>query len=321
MKKRKESFKEKICNLPFIKEGLAWSKVYSAPGFSGASLYNVLSFIIDEIQEDNLTTRANSVAFSLFLSIFPAIIFIFTLLPLIPMVQDYTNMLEIQLNGVIPKNAHEYIFGIIKDITSIQRDGLLSLGVFLALIFSSNGMLTLMSGFDKAYNTTFKYRSYVKKRLIAFVLTVILSFLLIVSLILMVVESKLFDYLQVTYYIPDLILMGFSLIKWVVAVFLVYTGISIIYTYGPSMYHKVKFINIGSMIATFLSLLTSLLFSYFINNFGQFNEIYGSIGALMVIMIWIQFNSFILLVGFELNASVAINKILMLKDQLPSIES
>lgn len=89
--------------------------------------------------------------------------------------------------------------------------------------------------------------------------------------------------------------------------FLVYTGISLIYTLGPSMHRRIPFINVGALIATILSLITSLGFSYFINNFGRYNEIYGSIGALIVIMVWIQFNSFILLVGFELNASISVH--------------
>lgn len=306
--KRKKTLQNILLDLPFVRQIIAWSKVYSPPGFKGVPISDIILFIGEELKKDNLTTRANSVAFSLFLSLFPAIIFIFTLLPLISIVQDYSTMLQVQLRGVLPNNAHEYIFNIINDITSIKRDGLLSLGVFLALFFSSNGMLTLMSGFDKAYNMTFKPRNYFAKRVIALMLTIVLSLLLIVSLVLMVVEGKVFDYLQLHYHLPNVMLIIFRIVNWLVAVFLVYTGITIIYAYGPSMHRKIGFVNIGSIIATVLSLLTSLLFSYFINNFGKYNEIYGSIGALMVIMVWIQLNSFILLVGFELNASVAVNR-------------
>ncbi|MGB4958964.1 MAG: YihY/virulence factor BrkB family protein, partial [Saprospiraceae bacterium] len=163
-------------------------------------------------------------------------------------------------------------------------------------------------GFDKAYKHTFKARVWWKSRLIAIGLTVVLSMLLIISLVMMVIEGKVMDYLSQVYHISDGILLSLSILNWLFSIFMIYTGISLIYTFGPSMYRRIPFINIGSILATLLSLLTSLGFSYFINNFGRYNEIYGSIGALMVMMVWIQFNSFIILVGFELNASLAIHK-------------
>ena len=308
LKWNNDKIRQSFFRLPLVRKVLAWSKVYSPPGFSGVTIYEVITFVIKETQKDNLTTRANSISFSLFLSIFPAIIFLFTLLPLFPVVQDYTAMLSDQLVGVIPKSAHEYIFSIIYDITAIKRDGLLSLGAVLALFFSSNGMMTLMSGFDKAYNDTFKPREWWRTRLVAIALTVILSLLLIISLIMMVVEGKVMNYIANVYHVSEVILTLVSIFNWLFAVFMVYTGISLIYTFGPSMHRRIPFINIGSIMATMLSLLTSLGFSYFINNFGHYNEIYGSIGALIVMMVWIQFNSFIMLVGFELNASLAVHK-------------
>ena len=308
MKRKKWNIAEVIHYRENLKRLLSWSKTFIPRGFSGVSLYEVVTFVLKETQKDNLTTRANSVSFSLFLSIFPAIIFIFTLLPLFTIVQDYTTMLSDQLRGVIPKNAHEYIYSIINDITSIKRDSLLSFGALLALFFSSNGMLTLMSGFDKAHHETFKPRKWYISRLIAIGLTVVLTLLLIVSLIMLVLEGHVITYLRDVIRFSDVLIFLFSVFNWFFAIFLVYTGISLIYTLGPSMHRRIPFINVGALIATILSLITSLGFSYFINNFGRYNEIYGSIGALIVIMVWIQFNSFILLVGFELNASISVHK-------------
>ncbi len=185
-----------ILSLPLVKRCIQWSKEYSPPGFSSVPLFDVLKFVIVETQKDNLTTRANSISFSLFLSVFPAIIFIFTLLPLFTFVQDYTTMLSSQTEGVIPKSAHDYIFSVINDITSIKRDGLLSLGALGALFFSSNGMLTLMSGFDKAYNHSFKHRTWWKSRMVAIGLTVVLTLLLIISLMMMVLESVALEYIR-----------------------------------------------------------------------------------------------------------------------------
>jgi membrane protein len=304
----------KILHHPLISRILDWSKKYSPPGFDGVPIYKVIQFIINEANKDNIVNRANSVAYSVFLAIFPAIIFLFTLLPLFPFIQDYTLLFSDYLHGLVPEEAHAYLMNIITDITSKRREGLLSLGVFLALFFSSNGMLTLMSGFDKTYHITFHERNYFVKRLVALNLTIVLTVLLIISFFLVVLGDKIFYWIYDFAHLSDKSLFLLKMIKWLVAILLVYSGISIIYRYGPSMYKKIPFINIGSIMATVLFLLTSLAFSYFINNFGRYNEIYGSIGALIVILIWLQINAFIILVCFELNASVAVHKDLMVQE-------
>ncbi len=293
-----------ILNFPLVRAVLRWSKSYSPPGFSGVSVFNVIDFVVKELKKDNITTRSNSVAFSLFLSIFPAIIFIFALLPMFPIVKDYTMMLNDYLKEALPSNAHNYLFTIINDITSIKRDGLLSVGAILALYFSSNGMLTLMMGFDKAQNEAFHVRPWWRSRVVAFVLTVILLLLMVVSLLITIVEDTILEWLRTTLSVSETLLNFASLFNWLFAIFVIYTGISLIYTFGPSMYRRIRFINVGSIVATLLMLLASLGFSFFIDNFGRYNEIYGSIGALIVFLVWLQFNSMILLIGFELNTAL-----------------
>ena len=144
--------------------------------------------------------------------------------------------------------------------------------------------------------------------MVAIGLTVVLTLLLIISLMMMVLESVALEYMRQVFHASAPFLLVLSILNWLFSIFLVYTGISLIYHFGPSMHRRIPFVNVGSMIATAMSLITSLGFSYFINNFGRYNEIYGSIGALIVMMIWIQVNSFIMLVGFELNASVVVYK-------------
>ncbi len=287
---------------------IEWTKEFSPWGFSGLPLYDVVDFVWKEAKKDNIMIRANAVSFSIFLSLFPAIIFLFTLLPLIPGVQDFTTTLSDNLSKVLPKSVHDFIFNIIIDLTSIKRDGLLSVGAFLALWFSSNGMLNLMSGFDKAYNDTFIDRPWFKDRIVAVALTIILSLLLISSLVAVVVEGKVLEWLASHYQFSAVFLWVISFLNKLFALFVVFTGISLIYRYGPAMHRRTAFFNIGSVIATVFSILTSFIFSEFINNFSRYNEVYGSIGALIVTMIWIQLNALIMLIGFELNASVAIHK-------------
>lgn len=305
-----------IVNLPILKQIVDWTKMYAAPGFSGVPIYYIAKFIYDEAQKDNLTMRANSIAFSLFIAIFPTIIFLFTLLPHIPIVQDYVLVIDRNLKSVLPDNAHEYITQIITDITSIKRSGLLSVGFFLSIFFASNGMITLMSGFDKSYNQVFSSRSIFKKRFIALNLTLILTLLFIVVIVMFVVSQSFIDWLSTQYILSDWFIFAFSAgFRYILGIALIYTGISLIYQYGPSLFRKFPFINVGAITASCLLILGTWLFSFFINNFGRYNEIYGSIGALIVVMIWLQVNSFILLVGFELNASIAVVKNNMLKEK------
>lgn len=323
-----KQFRHWVSNLPILKQILDWSKVYSLPGFSGVPIYNILVFIYKETMRDNITTRANSVAFSLFLAIFPFIIFLFTLLPYLfepadfstflgkilpqsdnlPTSGTYMEILEEYLSSVLPTTANKYLLEIIEGIIGIKREGLLSLGFFLAIFFASSGMLTLMYGFDKSYEESYKTRSYFKKRLVAANLTILLSVLFIGSFILLIIGNIILAYISERFALANSSIWFFTMVKSLAAIALLYTGITIIYKFGPSLKKRIKFINPGSILATILSIITSLGFSYFINNFGRYNELYGSIGALVVIMLWLQFNAFVILIGYELNASIAVNR-------------
>jgi len=301
LKERLENIRNTIVNLPILKEILDWSKRYSLPGFAGVPIYNIINFIYKEMTQDNITTRANSVAFSLFIAIFPFIIFLFTLLPILFQPSDFAYFLQKILpdSSTISESA-TYL--------EILKDGLLSVGFFLAIFFASSGMLTLMSGFDKSYEETFKTRGYFRKRGVAIMLTILLSTFFIVSFFFLIIGNLILGYLSERWGISDSYMWVIKIIKYLIAFLLIYLGITIIYRYGSSLKRRVPLINPGSILATILSILTSVGFSYFVNNFGRYNELYGSIGALIVIMLWLQFNAFVILIGYELNASIAVNR-------------
>ncbi|MEZ4911633.1 MAG: YihY/virulence factor BrkB family protein [Saprospiraceae bacterium] len=292
---------------PWILSILEWSKDFSPFGFHGVSLYQAFVQIIEETNLSNIINRANSIAYSLFLSLFPTIIFIFALLPLMPVAIDFTASLKESTKDIIPYTAHKYIFDIVNDLVLIKRQGLLSLGAILALYFSSNGMLTLMGGFDKTYSEVFKKRNFIVQRFWAIGLTLLLTLLLIIALTIPVLQEYFLSFLEGYFSIPKFSNDILALLMWFITIFIIYTGISFIYRFGPSMYRKINFFNIGALLATVFTLVLSKLFSIYINNFGSFNEVYGSIGALMVLLIWIQLNSMILLIGFEINASIVIS--------------
>ena len=286
---------------------LSWSKSKSLPGFEGVPLYYVIAFIIRETQKDDINTRANSIAFSFFLAIFPGIIFLFTLLPIMPFSDYYASTLQRAIASALPMNASSYLADIINGVTEVMRGGLLSVGFFFSMFFASSGVLTLMVGFDKNYDQTFKPRGYFKKRGLALLLTLLMIAMFFVSVLFVIIGESALGYVLHKLGFSDLSLIVTAL-RYLIAIAVIYSGISMIYRYGPSMYKRTPFFNAGSLLATLLSILTSIGFAFFINNFGRYNELYGSIGALIVILLWLQFNAFVLLLGFELNAAIAVNR-------------
>lgn len=308
MKKKWQEFKEWLLGPRRIRQIIVWSKKLKLPGFSEVPIYNIVTFIYEELKKDDIITRANSVAFSFFLSIFPFIIFVLPIISITPWVRQSIAEFEQNIEGVLPQYAIDYIIGIITEIQPEGIFGVQGIGFLFAAFFASSGMLTLMYGFDKSYEISFKSRSYLKKRLVAFNLTILLSVILILSVVFIVVGQQYLQHLIDTISIGFIQALLFQMIKWLVVYFLFYVVITIIYRYGPSIYRPLKLINPGATVASVFSLLASMGFFYFLNNFGKYNEIYGSIATLIIILLWLQINSFIILAGFELNASIIVNR-------------
>jgi membrane protein len=250
------------------------------------------------------------------MSIFPSIIVLFTMLPYTPIYrmevdyngekQDFEQVLQQTITEAMPGEAGEMLVGSINDIMKIERGGLLSLGFILAIWFASNGMISMMRGFEKKHRLTFHKRTGWQKRIVALKLTFLLGFVLISSVLFIILGNTLlrllFNYIDAGW-LTRLVLFSF---KWVVALTLFYTTFSTIYRYGVSTRKAIPFFNPGAMLATLLSVATSWGFSYYVDNFNSYNKVYGSIGTLIVLMIWIQLNCMILLIGFELNAGIAV---------------
>jgi membrane protein len=291
---------------PLRQRVLDWSKKHSLPGLKRIPLYNLATFINDELKEDALVTRANSMAFSFFLAIFPAIIVLFTLLAYTPLYEEFDRELYRSIHEVMPGDAGKMLFKTVQDIATIPRSGLLSFGFFLALWFSSNGMMSMMRGLEKDYPITFRQRSGFHKRLIAIQLTFLVAFVLVASVLFVILGNVIlgfvFQFIKADI-VTQAIVFAF---RWVVVLLLFYTTFSTIYRFGSSTWRPISFFNPGALLATLLSVLSSWGFSFYVDNFGSYNKLYGSIGTLIVLMIWIQLNCMILLIGFEINAGIAV---------------
>lgn len=274
------------------------------PGFNNLPVYTVTVFFIKKLEASELTIFSSYIAFNFFLALFPGIIFLFTLIPYIEIedINFHVELLNI-FKDLLPVSAYQTVEETLVDIINQPRGGLLSIGFISALYFSTNGINAIIESFNKSYHLS-ETRTFINQRLVAIGLNFILILFLFTAIILIVVGQIVLNQLGETI-IKFSTITFYSLVflRWLIIIALLLFSISILFYYGPSEKKKWRFISAGSTLATILCIITSLVFAYFINNFGQYNKLYGSIGTLIVIMLWIYFNSLVLLIGFELNAS------------------
>ncbi len=298
---------KRIQALPPYKYVRKWAMRTTLPGFQGIPIHAIIVFIERELKKEGLVVRANSMAFSFFISIFPLIIFLFTLLPYLP-IEGFVVSLKTTISDIFPNDAASFIITTIDEIILVEREGLLSLGFVLALFFASNGILAMMRGFDKQYDISYKTRNIFQKRGTAIWLTIFMGSLLILFVAIGFFGPGFLNMFLGWAHLDKFEYAAFLFFKWLVLIMLVYTAISTLYHFGPNLKKKLGFFSAGASLASILSLSSSLVFFAFVNNFGTYNKFYGSIGALIIILLWFQINSLILLIGYELNASIAINR-------------
>lgn len=290
---------------------IAWLKKVRFKKYENVSLYKIIKLFLKNLMDDEIVDRANGVAFNFILAIFPAIIFLFTLIPYItPSFPDInTNSIMQFLGDMLPESMYEVISPTVLDIVSNQRGGLLSLGFLFSVYLSTNGTLALMRAFNACYRTI-ERRSGWKARLIATGLTVNLAFVVFLAIVLLVVGQFVLDYVMT--HLQELDLMDFNrftvflflLLRFLVIFIVFFLAISTLYYFGPAIHYNWRFFSIGSVTATFLTLAVSYGFSFYITNFGTYNKVYGSIGVLIATMVWVQLVTIVLLIGYEINASI-----------------
>ncbi|APG59697.1 YihY/virulence factor BrkB family protein [Christiangramia salexigens] len=278
------------------------SKKIILPGFEGLSLYNLYLMYIGGIIRGTFSTRASSIAFSFFMAIFPFLLFILNLIPYITFIDDFQIQFLLFMDTLLPPETSEFFGTIFEDIAKNPRGGLLSFSFVLSIFLMTNGVNAIFTGFEFSYHTS-NNRSLPRQYVIAVGVSLILALLLLISVIIAV---------YLTYAIDDLNQLGIvdtdgfvaSFIKYVAFIMLIYSAVAILYYSGTREARQAKFFSIGASFTTLLIMITTYLFSLYIENFANYNELYGSIGALLIMMFYIWINSNILLLGFELNASL-----------------
>jgi membrane protein len=278
-------------------------KKASLPGFEGVPIYDVVIFFFKGFQKGSMGIRASSIAFNLCIALLPSTIFLFTLIPFIPIPNFQAELLTL-FENILPENAFLFMESTIVEVITKKSGGLLLLMFVATIIFSTNGIHALLSAFNITIHSM-DTRGWLAQRGISFALVFILTSLLSIAVILILFSKmaiqKLVDLELIRLNLPFYIVQ-FG--KWIIIIALIFFAISFLYYLAPAKKTKWRFISAGSSLATILFIISSLGFSYFVNNFGKFNTLYGSIGTLIVILLWLYFNSISLLIGFELNASI-----------------
>lgn len=271
---------------------------------SGVSLLFLLKTFYNKIKEDDLQIMAGAIAFNFTLSVFPGIIFLFTLIPYIP-VENLTEHIQLFMKEGLPQSFFEVTWDTIEDIVDRPRGGLLSVGFVMALYLSKNGMLSIMTAFNSVY-TTKDGRGFLKKQFIAIMLTLLFVFNIFIAIVVIVfgnqIVYQLFDFLNMEH--AELTELLISALRYIVILFMFLMIISLIYYFAPTIKRKLNFFSAGSFIATILIISVAKLFSFYVDNFGNYNKLYGSIGALLGLMFFFYAISLIILVGFQVNASI-----------------
>ena len=277
------------------------SKTTSFPGFRGIPLFDVVKFFFSQVKTVGIQERAAAIAFNLIMAIPPAIIFLFTLIPFLPISADFENNLYVLIRDVVPgEKDHDVLIKFLRDFMRNPRTGLLSLGFILSMFFSSNAMMGIMRAFNKNYHGL-KKRTELQKRLTALKITGVMFVVVLVCVMLLAGQNAVLKWLGFNKTVRDIIVNA----RWLVIVLLFFSCISYIYRHAPAVHKKWKLINPGSILATVLMLILTILFTWWVGRFDSYNQVFGSIGTVLILMLLIFFNSIILLIGFELNVSIS----------------
>ncbi|HWI91082.1 MAG TPA: YihY/virulence factor BrkB family protein [Flavisolibacter sp.] len=268
----------------------------------GYSFTTVAKAFLRQLKKTSLTERAAGISFNIVMAIPPTLVFIFTLIPYLPISKQFINQMFALIRDVVPgEKNNAAIITFLRDFLDKPRNGLLSFGLILAIIFSSNAMMGVLRSFDKNY-PGFSKRKMLHKRKIALQITLICFFLIFLCILLLVAQSAVLKWLGVRGVGLRSILEN---VRWLFIILLTFYIVSHIYRHGPAVARKWPLITPGSLFATSLMIIATALVTYYVNHFSNYNKLYGSIGAIFILMSLIYANSLALLMGFELNVTLS----------------
>ena len=287
-----------------IRNALHVSRLIVLPGFQGVPLFDVLFFFFQGIAKGFINQRAAALAYHFVLATFPLLLFFFTLLPYVPIDSLYLQIIEL-INTLVPESVAEKTISVINEIFLKKHQGLMSLGFISSIYVASSGVNAMMISFNSSKYVTQK-KKWFRRRLISIGLVFAIGLVVILSFTLIIGSTAFFKFLLENSFIEEgIILFLLKSAKWLLLVALVYIMFVMIYYYTPADKSNFKFFSAGATLATILFILSVSGFNFYISNFSRYNALYGSIGALIIFLLWFYLISYILIIGYELNASIA----------------
>jgi len=278
------------------------TKAVVLPGMEGLSLYDLLVLFYDGIVEGKFSARASAISFSFFMAVFPFLLFMLNLIPFINFIDDFQLVFLAYIDSLLPEVTRVFVDEIFYDIAAKKRGGLLSFVFVLSIFLMANGVNAIFTGFEFSYHTSVN-RTIIRQYIIALAISLILAFLLLTTIVVTIYLTYLMHDLKEVGVLNNAVLWA-SIGRYLIIIMMIYLAVAILYYSGTREGRLSKFFSVGAFLSTLLIVVTTYLFGIYIENFSNYNELYGSIGALLILMVYIWINSNILLLGFELNASL-----------------
>ena len=291
----------KLERTPVIKHLVRFGKSIKLPWSEGLTLYHLSELYITGILKSDISYRAGAIAFSFFMSLFPFMLFIFNLIPYIPL-EGFQEDFMLFVNENVPPNTYDAISGILADILVNSNQGLLSMGILLSIFLMSNGLNAILTGFQSSMHITIK-RTFIRQYGVAIGLSLLLTMILVITVSATIIFEVFIQGLTRRGYLNDDVTL-LQLGRYAFLIMMVLTTTSLLFKFAAKETSKAAFFSYGSVFTTILFIITSFLFGIYVVRFAQYNKLYGSIGTLLVFMIFLWINCFILLLGFELNALI-----------------
>jgi membrane protein len=292
---------EKLLKIPVIRWFVKLFKRIKVPGLVGMSLYDVLEMYVIGIVQGALTSRAGGIAFSFFMSLFPFALFILTLIPYVPIEGFQEGFMQF-ISQALPPKTSGAVDAVLQDIANNKYSGLLSFGFVLSMFLMTNGINSLFGGFEYTYHKL-QTRSIIKQYMVSFAVSLVLALLLFLTVtVIIYFEVAIHNLMQKGYVSDDLLWIEIG--RYIIVFIMLFTTVGLFYFFGTKEGRIISFFSPGAILTTLLIIVNFKIFGIYIKKFAQYNQLYGSIGTLLVLMLFIWLNSIILLLGFELNASI-----------------
>jgi membrane protein len=278
------------------------TKAVILPGLEGLSLYDLLVIFYGGILKGTFSTRASAIAYSFFMAVFPFLLFILNLIPFITFIDDFQIEFLYFMDSMLPPETSEFFDSIFEDIAAKRRGGLLSFVFILSVFLMANGVNAIFTGFEFSYHTKVN-RSIIRQYIIAVGISIILAILLLTVVVVNLYLTYIMEDLKSVGVVSNAVLWA-NIGRYLMFIAMIYIGVATLYYFGTKEGRLSRFFSVGAFFTTILIVIMTYLFGIYIENFSSYNELYGSIGALLIFMVYIWINSNILLLGFELNASL-----------------